>query len=173
LDVVNEDIISNALKNLRNNGVQKINLFDLTTYLPGLLLTKVDRTSMMHSLEVRSPFLDYQLAEYVYNLPMKYKMDKKSGKIILKDILSEIMPKEFVYRRKQGFGAPIVAWLKTKRMREFVYEKLGNDARIYEFLKKSEVQRYISEFYEKDNVTAQQKIWSLLCLELWFQKHQK
>jgi len=172
-DVVNEDIISDAPKELRNNGVQKINIFDLTTYLPGLLLTKADRTSMMHSMEVRSPFLDHRLAEYVYNLPIEYKMDKKSGKIILKDILSEIMPKEFVYRRKQGFGAPIAAWLKTKRMQEFVHEKLGNNARIYEFLKKSEVQRYISEFYEKDNITAQQKIWSLLCLELWLQKHQK
>ena len=57
----------------------KINLFDLTNYLPGQLLTKVDRTSMMNSLEIRSPFLDYRLAEYVYNIPLEYKTDRKTA----------------------------------------------------------------------------------------------
>ncbi|HEY4494539.1 MAG TPA: asparagine synthase (glutamine-hydrolyzing), partial [Candidatus Paceibacterota bacterium] len=82
----------------------QINLTDLSIYLPGQLLTKVDRTSMMHSLEIRSPFLDTALVEFVYNLPIEYKLDKNNNKIILKDILTETMPKDFVYRRKQGFG---------------------------------------------------------------------
>ena len=53
---------------LSEPGVNQINAYDISTYLPGQLLTKVDRTSMMHSLEVRCPFLDYKLAEFVYTL---------------------------------------------------------------------------------------------------------
>ncbi len=151
---------------------KSINLFDLSIYLPGQLLTKIDRTSMMHSLEVRSPFLDYRLAEFVYNLPEKYKMDKKNGKIILKDILAEIMPKEFVYRRKQGFGAPITEWLKEEKIKKYIHDKLGDNATIYSVFKEEEVKEIIKKFYNgKDNLCY--KIWSLLCLELWFEKHKK
>lgn len=148
-------------------SLTKINLFDLETYLPGQLLTKVDRMGMMHGLEVRSPFLDYRLAEFVYNLPIEYKMNKNENKIILKDVLSDIMPKEFVYRRKQGFGAPVKEWLKTPPMKKLVKETLGGDARICRFLNKDAVQKIIS------NEENSYKIWSLLCLELWLMSHEK
>ena len=153
---------------------KNINLFDLTVYLPGQLLVKVDRTSMMHSLEIRSPFLDYKLAEFVYNLPEKYKMDKKSGKIILKDILTEIMPKEFVYRRKQGFGAPVKEWLRTESVKKFVKKTLGDESlQIYAIFKKEKISAILIDFYEKRDDKAQYKTWSLLCLALWFNSHQK
>ena len=154
-------------------GLKKINLFDLTTYLPGQLLVKIDRTSMMHSLEIRSPFLDYKLAEFVYSLPDKFKIDKKSGKIILKDILSEIMPKEFVYRRKQGFGAPVKEWLNTEQVKKFVMETLDNDAYLCKIFKKEKIAEIISDFYQNKNNNAQYKVWSLLCLELWFKSHKE
>jgi asparagine synthase (glutamine-hydrolysing) len=170
-DSINENFEKECFGKSEKNNVKKINLFDLTTYLPGQLLTKIDRTSMMHSLEVRSPFLDYQLAEFVYNLPEKYKMDKKSGKIILKDILAEIMPKEFVYRRKQGFGAPINAWLREKKMEKLVKNTLNNNSPIYSYLKKEEVAKIIEKFYTKKDESYSYKIWSLLCLNLWFILH--
>jgi asparagine synthase (glutamine-hydrolysing) len=153
------------------SGLDKINQYDLTTYLPGQLLTKIDRASMMHSLEVRCPFLDYQLAEYVYNLPETYKTDKKSGKIILKDILSEIMPKKFVYRRKQGFGAPVKEWLETSAMRSFVEKTLSSNARLHTFLKQEEVGRLLESFYSGKEPGVFYRIWVLLCLELWLQSH--
>ncbi|MBI3442678.1 MAG: asparagine synthase (glutamine-hydrolyzing) [Candidatus Sungbacteria bacterium] len=171
-DAVNGDIVGEQAEACKKNNTQKINLFDLTAYLPGRLLTKVDRTSMMHSLEVRCPFLDYRLAEYVYNLPEKYKMDGASGKIILKDMLREIMPEEFVYRRKQGFGAPVSDWLKTDAMKKLVHEKLGGAAMIYEFLNKEAVTDYLRDFYSRDHVKTHYKIWVLLCLELWLETRQ-
>lgn len=170
-NVINDDIEGEAVKNIKKNDIKKINLFDLTTYLPGQLLTKIDRASMMHSLEIRSPFLDHKLAEYVYNLPLEYKMNKKIGKIILKDILSEIMPKEFVYRRKQGFGAPVGEWLKTDKMKRFVFEILGDTASIYDFLKKEEIIKLIDRFYRYNDDSVHYQIWTLLCLELWFRSH--
>ncbi len=168
---VNSDIIEKSVKNILKNDIKKINLFDITTYLPGQLLSKIDRTSMMHSLEIRSPFLDYKLVEYVYNLPLQYKTDGKKGKIILKDILTEIMPKDFVYRRKQGFGAPVNAWLRTEKMKIFVEEKLKEGALIYDLLKKKEVNNLLKGFYENKDDSKCLRIWTLLCLELWLENH--
>ncbi len=176
---VNNDILGQETISVDSTDIKKINIFDITTYLPGQLLVKVDRTSMMNSLEIRCPFLDYKLAEYVYNLPIEYKMDKINGKIILKDILSEIMPEDFVYRKKQGFGAPVLDWLKTKKMESYVKNILINDALIYKYINKKPVMDLIQSFYEpiSSKITKESKtfdkIWNLLCLELWLKYHQK
>jgi asparagine synthase (glutamine-hydrolysing) len=164
---VNNDLMTREVEKMRSNGIKKINLFDLTTYLPGQLLTKIDRTGMMHSLEVRSPFLDHKLAEYVYNMPLKWKNDGTNGKIILKDILTEIMPEKFVYRRKQGFGAPVRIWLKTEEMKNVVYKNLDDKSMISGFLKEKEVKKILDDFYIRNDNEVYYKIWSLLCLELW------
>lgn len=168
---INEDIVAPQVHTVPGNGIRKINRFDLTTYLPGQLLSKVDNTGMMHSLEVRSPFLDYHLAEYAYNLPEHFKTDRKQGKIILKDILTDLMSKEFVYRRKQGFGAPIKEWMVTSTMQAFAQNRLGEGAHIYRYLKKETVDELLLEFYGRGNTAHVYQIWSLLCLELWFRAH--
>ncbi|HVB19812.1 MAG TPA: asparagine synthase (glutamine-hydrolyzing) [Candidatus Paceibacterota bacterium] len=169
-----EAFVSSKLAGSRLDPIAKINLFDLTTYLPGQLLSKIDRMGMMYGLEVRSPFLDHQLAEFVYNLPIEFKMNRNHGnKIILKDILSEIMPKEFVYRRKQGFGAPVKEWLKTEPMRSFAQSHLGDNAVIFIYLKKEKVQKLLFSFYTDNDESVYYKIWVLLCLELWFQSHRQ
>ena len=155
------------------NVFDKINLYDLNIYLPGQLLVKVDRTSMMNSLEVRCPFLDTALVEFVYNLPIKYKLNKKNNKIILKDILSEIMPKEFVERRKQGFGAPLMDWLKEEKTKNEFDKIIKNENHpIYNYFNKKAVCDIFikSDFHDKHSV---QKVWSLLCICLWFELHQK
>ncbi|MCR4330625.1 MAG: asparagine synthase C-terminal domain-containing protein, partial [Patescibacteria group bacterium] len=84
-----------------------------------------------------------------------------------------IMPKEFVYRRKQGFGAPVKEWLKTETMKKFVLHTLGNNASIYKFLKKDVALSMINAFYQKGDDKMYYKIWSLLCLELWLKSHEK
>jgi len=169
-NVVNENIIPEEIQQEKNQ-LKKINLFDLLVYLPSQLLTKIDRTSMMHSLEIRSPFLDTELAEFVYNIPTEYKMDKRGGKIILKDILADSMPREFVYRPKQGFGAPVVEWLKTDKTKKLVYEIFGGTASLYDFLRKEEVIKLIDRFYRYNDDSIHYKIWTLLSLELWFKSH--
>lgn len=171
---VNEDILSTELLTSDLSPTEKINLFDFTTYLPGQLLVKADRMGMMNSLEVRSPFLDHHLAEFVYNLPDEYKLNSTTSKVLLKDILSETMPKEFVYRRKQGFGAPVRNWLRQESFKDDVEEKLKNpNADIYTILNREEVERMLQEFYTKGNDDYHYKIWVLYCLELWFNAHKK
>lgn len=148
------------------DAVTKINMFDLAVYLPGQLLAKADRMSMMHSLEVRSPFLDYQLAEFVFSLPEEQKL----GKIILKDLLGEFMPSEFVHRKKQGFGAPVGKWLERPEVKNFIDGKfIKNEARIYELLDKKEIRNILTDFREKKPGFQSYKVWMLLCLELWLE----
>lgn len=155
------------------NSFEKINLLDMEIYLPGQLLAKVDRTSMMHSLEMRAPFLDTALVEYVYNLPLEFKLQKNKYKTILKEISSEIMPQEFVNRRKQGFGAPIQEWLKEKSIVEQL-ERIADDINhpMYKYINKKEVRQLIASQQSLSKYSVQ-KIWSIFCLALWFELHSK
>jgi len=150
--------------------VEAINRFDLEVYLPGQLLVKADRASMMHSLELRSPLLDIALAEFVFSLPTSYKTDRTKGKLLLKDLLGEVMPDSFVNRTKQGFGAPVRTWLTTI-CHEMVHDLLGApSAAIYSFLDRKAVQALIKEFYD-GMPRRYMQVWTLLCLELWCTHH--
>jgi asparagine synthase (glutamine-hydrolysing) len=155
------------------NSITDINLFDLATYLPGQLMVKSDRMAMMNSLEVRSPFLDHHLAEFVFNLPEEYKIDGVSGKKIVKDLLAEIMPKEFVYRRKQGFGAPVEVWLQHPEIKNFVYEKIiRKDCALSALFKNEKYKEVFTNFYEKNKKEVAYRTWVLLSLELWLESHE-
>ena len=152
-------------------GFNRINDFDLHVYLRGQLLSKIDRTSMMHSLEIRSPFLDTALAEYVYSLPLSFKLSKSENKIILKDILASTFPREFVYRRKQGFGAPIIVWLKDGNT-QAKFDSLFNDANhpMWEYISRKAAKAM--RVAEEANLKSQgYRLWTLLCLALWFESH--
>jgi asparagine synthase (glutamine-hydrolysing) len=164
--------LDTLIREYPGNGVGKINIYDLTTYLPGQLLSKVDQMSMMHSVEVRSPLLDHHLAEFVYSLPTEYKMNKSMGKIVLKDLLREIMPDSFVDRRKQGFGAPVRVWLSTKEMEAYVRTLFGRDARVYAFLRYDAVQKVIDSAYHGNHAKYMYRVWVLLCLEMWLREHE-
>ncbi len=85
---------------------------DTMTYLPDDLLVKVDRASMAVGLEVRAPFLDHRLVEFAWRQPVASKIDKLSGKKLLKDMLYQHVPRELVERPKMGFGVPLAAWLR-------------------------------------------------------------
>ena len=94
---------------------------DLKTWLPGDILTKVDRASMAHSLEVRVPLLDHRLVEWASSLPPGLKLKGGTGKYLLKKALEPDLPHEVLYRTKMGFSVPLAAWLRgplSKRVRE-------------------------------------------------------
>jgi asparagine synthase (glutamine-hydrolysing) len=152
-------------------GLDRMSAFDLSTYLPGQLLTKIDQAGMMHGLEVRCPFLDRELAEFVFSLPEEYKSGGAAGKIILKDILEETMPRKFVLRKKQGFGAPIRRWLEEPAMRRFVCDRLMSGARIYRHLNEGEVRQVVGDAYASRDAKASYRAWVLLCLEIWLARH--
>ncbi len=146
--------------------LEKINLADFYLGLPGDMLTKIDRSSMMHSLEVRSPFLNPALAQFAYNLAPEYKTDGRQGKIILEKAFGELLPPEFFTRKKQGFGAPTQAWLNKPDFKKIVNEWFTKDARIGAHLNIDVAQTYVERFYGGDT-GLHYKVWILLALEAW------
>jgi asparagine synthase (glutamine-hydrolysing) len=82
-------------------------------YMQDDILTKVDRASMMHSLEVRAPFLDIELVDFVRRIPWRYKLRGGQTKYLLKKALEPLLPNDILYRSKKGFGVPIGAWLQS------------------------------------------------------------
>jgi len=89
-----------------------IQYLDFKTYLPGDILTKVDRAAMAHSLEVRVPLLDHQFVEWVSTLPSDLKLHGGEGKYILKKALEPYLPNDIMYRPKKGFSIPVAAWFR-------------------------------------------------------------
>lgn len=89
-----------------------IQYIDFKTYLPGDILTKVDRASMAHSLEVRVPLLDHQLVEWISGLPSSIKLRGGEGKYIFKKALEPHLPHDVLYRPKMGFSIPLASWLR-------------------------------------------------------------
>ena len=149
----------------RSDSLKSMQLFDIHNYLPGDLLYKVDLASMANSLEVRSPFLDYRLVEFGLSLPSRYKVSPNQNKIILRRILSQYLPSEFVNRPKKGFGIPRSAWLRNE-LRDLVESTLlNNDAFVNQHLVKNDVQKIVFSHFNGRDYGA--TLWALLMLELW------
>ena len=93
-------------------GLPLVQYLDFKTYLPGDILTKVDRASMAHSLEVRVPILDHTFVEWVAGIPPEQKLSGREGKHCFKKALEGLLPSEILYRDKMGFGVPISNWFR-------------------------------------------------------------
>ncbi len=143
---------------------------DLEAYLPGDLLYKVDIASMMFSLEVRSPFLDHEVVEFVASLPREYKVTRKESKRLLKAVASELLPPEIVQRPKAGFGVPISQWLRHdlgQTVREMTYWKQEWDP---DGLFNAEEVKRISEEHLDGYCDHSFELWALLCFKLWHEE---
>lgn len=92
--------------------IGRIQYADMKTYLPGDILTKVDRTSMAVALEVRVPILDHQFLEWACSLPPDLKLRGREGKAVFKKALEPLVPDEVLYRRKMGFAVPLAQWFR-------------------------------------------------------------
>jgi asparagine synthase (glutamine-hydrolysing) len=95
-----------------DDPLSRIQYLDMKTYLPGDILTKVDRASMAHSLEVRVPILDSDLVEWAGTIPSSLKLHGREGKYIFKKALQGMVPDSILYRDKMGFAVPIGQWLR-------------------------------------------------------------
>lgn len=95
-----------------DNPLSMVQYLDIKTYLPGDILTKVDRASMAHALEVRVPLLDHKLVEWIATLPPDVKLKGREGKYLLKKTLESYLPNDILYRPKMGFAVPLNSWFR-------------------------------------------------------------
>ncbi|CAN5486673.1 asparagine synthase (glutamine-hydrolyzing) [soil metagenome] len=156
----------------RANGTGTLDatlLTDQMTYLPNDLLVKVDIASMANSLEARSPFLDHNIIEFAASLPENMKMHGLETKSLLKKVAARLVPKDVIYRRKMGFGVPIGRWFRGE-MKDFVRSVLLSEKSLKRGIVKPDImERYVNEHTDGIRDHAAQ-IWTLLMLELWFQR---
>jgi asparagine synthase (glutamine-hydrolysing) len=141
--------------------------FDSIRYLPGDLLTKVDRASMAVSLEAREPFLDHELARFGVALPLGWKLRDGRNKYALRRILARHLPNEIFERPKKGFSAPVGQWLRGP-LKSLVQDELS-PARVRQagLLDADAVQRALGEFLAGGGRTSPAGIWFLLQVQQW------
>jgi asparagine synthase (glutamine-hydrolysing) len=139
---------------------------DSKTYLPGDILTKVDRMSMAASLEARTPLLDQNLIELVGRIPARFKMRGLETKHLFKRAIAGLVPEEILHRPKQGFGVPIQQWINQElrvRMRETLSD---SRARTRGYTDGAYVSLLLDE-HERGRRDHAMELWSLFMLELW------
>jgi asparagine synthase (glutamine-hydrolysing) len=143
---------------------------DSKTYLPGDILTKVDRMSMAASLEARAPLLDHKLIEFVTRIPASLKMKGLETKHILKRAVSDIVPAEILDRPKQGFGMPIQQWI-NKQLRERLHETLSEKRTSDRGFVENVYVRTLLDEHERGRRDHSTQLWALFMLELWFRSY--
>ena len=148
------------------DALTQILYMDTRTNLPDDLLMVGDKTSMANSLEVRVPFLDYRLVEFIETLPPRMKLRGSQGKYLHKKSIEKWLPKEIVYRKKKGFANPIDKWLRTS-MRPFVNDcLLSEDAAVNRYFDRNFIRKML-EKHERSQAEHLRHIYLLLSFELW------
>jgi len=148
------------------NRLDQLLDIEVNTYLPEVLLTKTDISSMAHSLEVRSPFLDHEFMELTAKMPVNLKLRGFQLKYLLKKIAPKYLPQECFVRRKQGFIAPLDYWFRDRLSKYLNEQLLAAEFITFGIFKREELKRLIAEHkeYKRDNSYA---IWTILCLKQW------
>jgi len=144
-------------------------LTDTMTYLPNDLLVKMDIASMAVSLEARSPFLDHHLMEFAASLPENLKLRRLTTKYLLKRVLRKLVPAENLNRAKMGFGVPIGHWFRGA-MQPFLRETLLSEKALGRGLFKPEMVLQTINSHVAGRMDHSHRLWSLLMLELWFER---
>jgi len=150
----------------RRTPLQRMRALDVRTYMPGAVLTKVDRMSMQCSLEVRCPLLDKDLGAFAATLPDTLLWKPPQGtKWILKELAMEYLPREWMERRKMGFGLPTRCWSQDALLR-LAGDCLGSDAALRDHLDGEALDRFVNE-QRNPNLFSIYRLWPMLILELW------
>ena len=155
-------IIDNCFKTCKDDWTdfEKTSYYYYQTYLQDDILVKVDRASMYNSLEVRAPFLDKNVVEFLNSLPRNYKQKGLESKHILKKLMEGKLPDNIIYRSKKGFGIPLSHWIRHE-LRESIQETLLEKDDLFD---KKYVEKIFSEHQSK-KANHRKLIWNLFVLK--------
>ena len=143
---------------------------DILTYLPDDILTKVDRASMLNSLEVRVPILDHKLAELSFSIPSNFKYNPKGRKYIFKKAMAQYLPAEILSHKKQGFGVPLTHWFK-KDLKEYVADRIhSGNQNLSQYFDINYIEN-IKKIHNTGQRDFNSKLWSLLFFDAWYEYH--
>ena len=161
-----DDVLADAFRATgARDFVSQMMLVDVATYLPGDILTKVDRASMAVSLEARVPLLDHALVEFALGLPAHIKIRDGVGKQVFRRAIRGLVPSEVLEHPKLGFAVPLGPWFRGP-LRHRIDQLAVADGGLYDFLDRAAVRRLAQEHLirRRDHSTA---LWRALVLRLW------
>ena len=167
-DRFKEDILSS----LKGGDMNEVLLTDMKLVLKGDMLVKVDMMSMANSLEVRCPFLDYKVADYVFSIPPQYKIDGGMKKKILQDAFRPMLPEELYNRPKHGFEIPLLGWLKNE-LWSLINDDLLNDKFIAEqgIFNVASIRGLKQKLQSNNPGDSHATIWALIVFQYWWKKY--
>jgi asparagine synthase (glutamine-hydrolysing) len=170
--------LANHLASLRRdlNGAPTRDLLarlrrsDAWNYMPGAVLAKVDRMSMRHALEVRTPFLNVELAQFAERLPPEMLTDGQRGKVLLRELAYRYLPRDIIDLPKQGFGLPMSDWARASLL-GVANDMLGSyECRLVPLFGREGLERFLARQNRSDGFAAYQ-VWALAMLESWLRHH--
>jgi asparagine synthase (glutamine-hydrolysing) len=159
--------VAEIIKNIKaqsGNLISAVGIAEISTYMQNVLLRDTDQMSMAHALEIRVPFLDYELVEYVVGLPDVYKIPTSPKKLLV-DAMGDLLPPEIVNRPKMGFTLPWKNWLKSdfKSLCETNLKLLGQNPHF----NAKELEDQWQRFLKDDPMISWSRIWYLVVLQHW------
>ena len=152
-----------------HDEVARLQRIDVETYLPDDILVKADRTSMLHSLELRVPLLDHKVLELAFRMPTRIKIRRGRGKAILRDTFADRLPAAITKRGKQGFGIPAQTWLRgdlSGLVRDVLSDPRTRQRGVFE---PAGLDRLLASS-RRGGRDLGNEVWSALVLELWFRE---
>jgi asparagine synthase (glutamine-hydrolysing) len=167
-DVVREDLERIGRERPAADFLARMTYLELKLRLPELLLMRVDKMTMATSVEARVPFLDHHLVEYAMGVPRALKVEGTSGKHVLKRALESVLPRDVLYRRKRGFGAPVEAWFRGRMGSELEDRLMNSSLRRRAFFDYSFIARLLEE-HRRGARDWGFHLWALLNLSLWYE----
>ena len=161
------------LQNLPDKeNLNDILYLDMNLVLPNDMLAKVDMMSMANGLEVRIPFLDYELVNFVFSLPSDYKIKNGIRKRVVKDAFRDFLPKKLYHRPKKGFEVPLLKWfrneMKSLIVDDLLSEKFIVDQAVFDY---SEIDKLKRKLFSSNPQDIHARIWGLIVFQWWFKKY--
>lgn len=152
--------------------INDVLLTDMNLVLQNDMLAKVDLMSMANSLEVRTPFLDYEVVNFIFSLPSSFKINNKIRKRILQDAFRDVLPAELYNRPKKGFEVPLLKWLRTDMKSlitdDLLSRKMIEDQGIFFY---PEVEKLTKQLFSSSPGDVHARIWGLVVFQWWWKKH--
>ena len=155
----------NDVKNVEDD-LNKLLYLEIYTFLIDHNLNYTDKAGMANSVEIRVPYLDLDLVEFSTFIPVKYKMNGKETKYILKKVAERYLPKDVIYRPKSGFGAPVEHWVRFE-LDDFINNKLSEKNILDSGLYTGEMVNEIIKQNKEGKINASYSVWSLLAIQSW------
>lgn len=154
------------------NDFNELLLADMQLVLPNDMLRKVDLMSMAHGLEVRVPFLDHQLVDYVFQLPVSSKINSQMRKRVLQDAFKDLLPGELYKRPKKGFEVPLLKWFRTS-LKSLIKDDLLGDKLIEEqnIFDLNEIRELKKKLFSINPGDSQATVWALIVFQWWWKKY--